>query len=121
MAGGTLVWSVPPEALAARVRRLQGRFTDAVDRLSEETAADGEARAKVDAPWQNRTGAARAGLQGTSNVQGGSGTIVLAHGVSYGIWLELANQARYGILPATLDYMVGQLEDGLDGLLERVA
>lgn len=62
-----------------------------------------EAYAKANAPWQDRTGDAREYLHATVEETGPIGTIVLSHGVPYGIWLEIANGGRYSIVPQTID------------------
>lgn len=120
-AAARIVWTQHPRLLAARTALLSKAFSGRVDRLCRAVALSGEARAKADAPWTNRTGAARSGLAGASTVAGGSGEITISHGVEYGIWLELANQGRFAVIPQTLQVMVTDLEAGLSGLLGRVA
>ena len=117
MARAELRWSIPPSVLAARVAGLAVTLPHRIDTLAAEVAVQGEAYAKLNRVWTDRTGAARAGLHGESDVHLASGSIVLEHGVDYGIWLEIANQGRYAILPQTIDYMVGLVAEGLDGML----
>lgn len=60
--------------------------------------------AQINARWTDRTGKARKGLNCTyAKVQNGY-QMTLAHGVDYGIWLELANEKRYSIIPETIEY-----------------
>lgn len=115
-----IVWSAPPQRITARVAALGVAFAGAVDQLARLTALEGERYAKAQAPWANRTGAARATLSGASTVSAMSGEVTISHGVDYGIWLEVAHGRAYGVLPATVDHMVGVLDQGLDGLLGRV-
>lgn len=56
------------------------------------------ARMRADAPWQDRTGAARRGLHTDLLEQGSVFTLRAAHGVPYGIFLETAHQGRFRIL-----------------------
>lgn len=63
---------------------------------------------KLKAPWTDRTGAARGGLNGTVS-HSGSGpigfkrhSITFAHGVDYGIWLEVANSGKFQIIMPTV-------------------
>jgi hypothetical protein len=63
---------------------------------------------KLKAPWTDRTGQARASLNG-STAHEGSGplgftrhTITFAHGKDYGIWLEIANSGRFQIIMPTV-------------------
>lgn len=121
MSTSGVIWTASPALLSAKVARLGAAFTGAVDTLARATALEAERYAKEGAPWQNITGLARASLAGTSSVSGASGEVVLAHGVDYGIWLELANGRAFGILPEALDHAVGYLDTGLNGLLDNVA
>lgn len=64
---------------------------------------------RAHASWIDRTGLARASLNATVRVQFlGDRTLIilrLAHGMEYGIWLELANAGKYAIVgPTTLFY-----------------
>jgi hypothetical protein len=66
-----------------------------------------EQYAKDNAPWQDQTGAARSGLTGGFVNSGkGSFTLSIAHGVDYGIYLEMANSGRYAILEPTVRAML---------------
>lgn len=66
---------------------------------------------KLKAPWTDRTSAARNGLNGnTEHLGQGSGPaggfsehrITFAHGVDYGIWLEIANSGKFQIIMPTV-------------------
>lgn len=85
-------------------------------------------QAKLKAPWTDRTGAARGGLNGNTSHSGqlqGVGfakhTITFAHGVDYGIWLEVANSGKFQIImPVVLAVgksvmsVIGDMLDTLD-------
>ena len=68
---------------------------------AEASAARMEAYARLNAPWQDQTGDARAGLVTEVAVNGAVITITVAHSVDYGKYLEL--RWPTGTLPATLD------------------
>ena len=72
-------------------------------RIAYERAEDMENFAKANAPWQDVTGDARERLHATVEEAGPIATIVLAHGVFYGLYLETANQGRFSIIPQTID------------------
>lgn len=116
-AAASLVWTVPPGRLATNIARLGARFEAATARLYGEVAIEGQAFAQVNARWTNRTGQARATLHGTSEGQGLGGVMAIAHGMDYGVWLELANQGVWGIIPEALQHMGTVLQAGLSGLL----
>jgi len=53
---------------------------------------------KLNAPWTDDTGAARAGLTAKSYSEANTHLMILAYSVHYGIWLEVANSGRFQIL-----------------------
>lgn len=77
--------------------------------------ARGEARLKLDAPWTDRTGAARAGLYTRYEKRGKTREILFSHSVAYGIWLEVANSGDYQVIMPTVRIIgretMKQLED----------
>lgn len=72
-------------------------------RVAYDRAEDMESWAKANAPWTDRTGDARERLHATVEETGPIGTIVLSHGVDYGIWLEIANGGRFAIIALAID------------------
>lgn len=56
------------------------------------------------ASWEDRTGAARAGLKGTvlAQQETDSVTVFFGHGVFYGVYLELMDFGSYQIVPQTI-------------------
>lgn len=71
--------------------------------------------------WTDRTGQARQRLTGDVLTVTGGYKLRLAHGVDYGVWLELAHEKRFAIIPETINY-VGTYEimPGFQKLLERL-
>jgi len=102
----TLRWIVSPveTAMSCDV------YMDRVDtRLFEELsviAKEIEETAKAYHPWSNVTGAAEAGLNCHAERSGTGVKVILAHGVDYGIWLEVKFGGKWGVIePAmTLSY-----------------
>lgn len=88
---GIIVWFDGPQwdEVAAEV------FREAADEVAE--------RARGNAPWEDRTGNARAGLQ--TNVINDNGEIVLTlfHTVEYGLWLEVIQNGRFATILPTLE------------------
>jgi len=97
-------WTVAPTDVFPEMAE---KYTQAVfasgRRIAYERAEDMENWAKANAPWQDRTGDARERLHATVEETGPIGTIVLSHGVPYGIWLEIANGGRYAIIAPAID------------------
>lgn len=101
-----LTWQNPPERawseLAARYARAVENMVYAV---AKRWAPRIEEWMKVNAPWTDRTGNARQGLYTEVNrVAGSMVQIILAHGVEYGLWLEISNASRFGIVNPALDH-----------------
>lgn len=99
------------------------RFDMAVFMFAQTGAQKMRNYAQANAPWTDRTGEARRRLN-TDVVKhpGGRGYyITLAHGVDYGIWLEVANEKRFAIIESTI-IECGQKEiiPGFKHLLNRM-
>lgn len=69
--------------------------------------------AKEQAPWEDRTGDARAGLD--THVQWVGDTIVweLFHTVSYGLYLETRWNGKYSVIMPTLELFAPEIGRGL--------
>ncbi len=77
-----------------------------------------ESYMKQNRPWTDRTGMAKATL--SAKVSQPSQTfirITLAHGVNYGIWLELANERNYAIIEPTIAQEGPRVVTELNGIL----
>ena len=61
-----------------------------------------EARLKAEHPWQNRTGAAEAGLRAGVLEEGQAFVLRAQHSVPYGVFLETKHQGRYAVLRPVL-------------------
>lgn len=79
------------------------RQRDEVVRLANVWAGTLQGRAQLDAKWTNRSGLARGGLFGSTEVDGDKVFIRLSHSMEYGVFLELANNGKFAILRPTID------------------
>lgn len=111
-------------SLVSGINELNQKAYIAIKMYGNTAAKKLEGDAKTSARWVDRTGAARNRLTGYTedidvfthkNVR-----IILAHGVDYGIWLELANEKRYAIIQPTIDLKSAEIFRGLDGLFNRM-
>ena len=93
----------------------------AIRMYAEQGARQLENFAKENRRWTDRTGHARQRLNGYVGKSEKGYRIYLAHGVDYGIWLELANEKRFSIIPQAIEY-VGAFEimPGFERLMERL-
>jgi hypothetical protein len=78
---------------------------DEAESIGQELLAD----AKSNAPWADRTGAAREGLEVEVSKEGGDIVITLGHSVEYGIWLELIQSGRFAIIMPTLEKYAAEI------------
>ena len=99
----------------------QSKTEAALQMYAETSAKLLEGSAKENRRWTDRTGQARQRLNGSVGKVPEGYKIYLAHGVDYGLWLELAHERKYSIIPETIRY-VGTFEilPGLERLLERL-
>jgi hypothetical protein len=95
--------------------------------LTTDFGADrGTAAMKTKAPWTDRTTNARNGLHaGTDHTGSGAigfttHTITFAHGVDYGIWLEVANNGQYQIIMPTVVQVGGEIMKALDDMFKKL-
>ena len=75
---------------------------------------------KSNAPWTDRTTAARNGLHAVASHTPRQFELILAHAVSYGIWLEVCNSGRYQIILPALRQASRELQQLLDHAWRRI-
>lgn len=101
-------WDVPPtEVFPAGYRNYTQALFVTGRRVAEARAEEAEQWMKQNAPWQDRTGAARAGLHVDVNqAPAVLAELTFAHGedVEYAVWLEIANGGRFAIIAPAVDY-----------------
>lgn len=84
-------------------------------------ASELQAKMKTNRPWTDRTGMAKALLnakvsQPSKNIV----RITLAHGVKYGIWLELAHEKNYAIIAPTIREEGPRIVKDLNNLMSKL-
>jgi hypothetical protein len=109
-----------PKALQTGLNNFATRAIVAVRAYAETEARKLEDHAKKNRPWTDRTGAARERLNATVTQQPSKIRITLAHGVEYGLWLELARNKNYAIIQPTIDLKSPQIFNGLGRLFDRM-
>lgn len=84
-------------------------------------ASEIQSKMKLNRPWTDRTGMAKALL--TAKVSQPNKNIVritLAHGVDYGIWLELAHEKNYAIIAPTVKDEGPRIVSDLNNLMSKL-
>lgn len=91
-------------------QKFHGDLKEAAEKIKDEMVE----YMKANAPWEDRTGDARAGLQGAVvwNSEE-SFTVFLGHGdeIFYGIWLEVRWGGKYAIIVPTIQHFMPILGD----------
>jgi hypothetical protein len=100
-----LVWiadTLTP-TMALFVLKANVAIREGADRLAEEM----EQYAQQNAPWEDQTGDARAGLTAKAEHHGFRQEVYLFHTVDYGIWLEVRWNGKYAIINPTIEHFSG--------------
>jgi hypothetical protein len=88
--------------------------------LADTGASKMQGYAQENAPWTDRTGAARQRLNGSTEETDESILIIIAHGVEYGIFLELCNEKRFAIVPKTLSSVSPEIIKSFERLISKI-
>lgn len=70
-------------------------------------ATQSESYMRENAPWTDRTGAARNGLRADVQVSTNKVALILYHSVAYGVFLEVRWGGKYAILQPTMEVAGG--------------
>lgn len=118
--------------MAIKIDYDQSTLSKGLDAMSEKLGAtvlmyaatksvELEAKMKQNRPWTDRTGMAKATLNTkVSKPDDHTIRITLAHGVQYGIWLELAREKRYAIIGPTIDIEGPRVVKDLTNLMAKL-
>lgn len=106
--------------LRQRIRGLDRKINTAVAATVDRNALWGQGFARSNAPWTDRTGAARSGLFAFPSSTGGHHEILFTHSVHYGIWLEIANSGNYQIIMPSVRITGAHLMNDLRNLLGKL-
>lgn len=101
--------------------QFKSKFTTALLMYATTRASEYEGYIKMKRPWTDRTGMAKTTLNAkVSQPNTHTIRITLAHGMDYGIWLELCNDKNYAVLGPALNVLSPQYEAGLNSLLSKM-
>ena len=106
--------------MLSRIATLESRAPMAMHMYAKTGAQKLESSAKQRAPWTDRTGHARQRLKGTVEGVATGYKLILAHGVDYGIWLEIANEKRFAIIIPTIQREGPRIISGFERLLDKL-
>ncbi len=102
--------------LEKRLRNIDSKIERAVSMTIDRNAAWGQAYMRTNAPWTDRTGAARGGLMALP----AGNEILLSYSVYYGIWLEIAHSGEWQILIPSMRIIGEHLMRDLKDILGKL-
>jgi len=103
--------------LERKTKKIMDDVDRKIDIIMDYNAVWGTAWMKINAPWTDDTSAARTSLIAIAARSGSSREITVAHGVNYGIWLEVANSGRFQILAPAIRAISRNVLKSFEGLL----
>lgn len=108
-------------SLSKNLNKMSTKLGAVILMYSATKASELQSKMKLNRPWTDRTGMAKALL--SAKVSQPSPTLVritLAHGVDYGIWLELAHEKNYAVIAPTIREEGPRIVDDLDNLMSKL-
>lgn len=102
------------------IAQFEMKMRQGIMEFAEDFAREIEEYARANAPWEDRTGDARAGLTAEAQETNSSTTITLYHTVEYGVWLEIRWSGKYAIVLPTLEKMGPKLFNRMEGMMDRI-
>ena len=110
MANGYTV-TIDGNEVIKNLNELEGRVKAGLEVIGQTVGAQMKSYAQANAPWTDRTGNARGGLDYDCKWEGTTLDISVFHTVDYGIWLEIAHAQRFAILQDARNSQVETLKN----------
>ena len=114
------VYVLDTSQLFKKIGELNKKFDTAMMMYANTQSKKLESYMKVNRPWTDRTGEAKRRLSAMAEEVPEGVQIVLSHGVSYGIWLELSHENRYAIISPTIRVKSQEVMKGCQNLIDRI-
>lgn len=89
-------------ALRSNIRQVPDKVQSMVTKVTDYYGVRGENAMRKNAPWKDRTTNARNGLHVVVEHAPLQHSLTFAHGVPYGIWLEVRWAGKYSIIMPTV-------------------
>lgn len=107
-------------SLVPQIEKLDPKMKAALTMYARTKANEYEAYMKANRKWTDRTNEAKNQLNAKVISSKNEITIVLSHGVDYGIWLELANEENYSIIKPTINSVGPTYFKGLTNIMSKI-
>ena len=110
-----------PNTVLDNMEKFKNKAEAAFEILCMNGAQKMESYAKEHRPWKDRTGNARQRLKGSWKKVDKGYQIEIAHGVNYGVWLEVRHERRYAILKPTVEKVgYGEILPAFNNLIDKI-
>lgn len=110
------------DALTSSLGKMSDKVGAAVLMYAATQASQMQAYMITNHKWVNRTFMAEKTLSAVvSQPNVNTVRITLAHGVEYGIWLELAHEKNYAIIQPTLNVYGPRVVEDMNNLMAKIA
>lgn len=106
--------------LVPQLEKLDPKMKSALTMYARTRANQIEAYMKEHRKWTDRTGDAKTLLNTRVISNQKEITIVLSHGVNYGIWLELAHEENYAVIKPTINSIGPNYFQGLTNIMSKI-
>lgn len=108
-------------ALGQNLAQFSNKIGAAMLMYATTKSTECEAYMKLHRPWTDRTNQAKTTLNSkVSQPNDHTIRITLAHGVDYGIWLELAHEKRYAIIGPTVTIKSVEIMQDMKNLMSKI-
>lgn len=108
------------DTLTPGLQKFPGLVDNEIRRTVDFFSPRVESYARTKAPWTDQTGNARSSLHATTSHLADKHSITIAHGMPYGIWLELRFEGKYAIIIPTIKAQGAELMNTLRSLFRRM-
>ena len=108
------------DGLGAKLREAPSSVVMKASQILQSEARGLEDYMKLNRPWTDRTGNARAGLRADVLTEGDNVAIVLSHSVYYGVYLEYAMEQRFAIINPTIRSQGHRVVSAFEGTIGRL-
>lgn len=108
------------DKLIKSMQKTESKANVAIKMYATEGSKKLENYAKTHKRWINRTGHAVQRLKGYIEEGINKILVCVAHGVDYGIWLEVAHEKKYAILEQSVMMNTKEILEGYKGLIEKL-
>lgn len=120
MAGNQSSFSWKADTLTRNTSNLPAVMERMITSLIEYHATRGESYMRKSARWRDQTSNARNGLHTSTLHTTKQHTIVFAHGVNYGIWLEVRWAGKYAVILPSVQKTGAEVMGTLNKAMERI-